>query len=96
MAVEPDAETCPTYVLIERNSGWSQSQLKSLAKSCDPSHGCEGRWTLTTIRNGVTALSIVGDRTTGLIWLEGGITFDLYGPSETMTPAVMLQLTNEV
>lgn len=88
--------TVGRYVLIERNSGMSQTQLESLAKSCDPGNGCQGRWTLTTIRNGITALSITGGPTTGLMWIEGGVTFDLYGPADTMTPAMVAQLANKI
>ena len=76
--------TMGRFILIENRTQFTQAQLEALA-GCDHQTGCEGQWTLTKIRNGTTALLIAGNRTTGVMWLRSGVTFDVYGPSDSFT-----------
>jgi hypothetical protein len=83
------------FILIESKSSFTQGQLEALAV-CDHQAGCEGQWTLAKIRNGTTALLIVGGRTTGLMWLHSGVTFDVDGPSASFTVDMAKSVANGI
>lgn len=79
-AVFQDPKVGPFW-LIERESTMSQADLEALAANCDSEHGCEAQVTVVTLVTGTRALAIRGPETTGLIWLEGDLYFNLVGPA---------------
>lgn len=89
---DPNADP---YLVIESISQWNQARLESLA-GCNHKTGCEGEWTMVGIRNGTRALRITGGPTTVLIWLEGGVTFELIGPRMTLSVPEAMAIANQV
>ena len=83
------------FVLIESHSVWTQQQVEALA-TCDPADGCEGTWALVKIRGGISALFISGRQSTGVIWLENGVTYDLFGPPGSFTRPVSISVADSV
>jgi hypothetical protein len=74
----------------------SQSQLEKEATGCDHSSGCEGEWSVTHIRNGVTALLISGPTATSVTWLDDGVRYDVLGPAQTFSPDDAVAEANDV
>ena len=83
------------FYIVQAVPQTTQAELESLA-GCDPSQGCEGEWSLVTIRSGVTALLIEGPVANSVIWLEDGVRFDVVGPAETFSAEEVLEVANRV
>jgi len=50
---------------------------------------------MVTLSSGVPALQLTGV-TEGLIWVDGGVYYDVVGPSETFTAADALSVGNAI
>lgn len=72
------------YWISESISEINHGDLERLASTCDPRRGCQGTWSLVTIREGTEAVLIQGvgsDATTSLVWLRGRLRMQIMGPS---------------
>jgi hypothetical protein len=86
----------PTYgrfALIEQLSQTTQTELEALA-GCDLAKGCEGSWSVITIKGATKALLIVGPGSTSVTWLAGDVRFDLLGPPETFSREEAIAVDN--
>jgi hypothetical protein len=70
------------FVLIEGITTFTQASLDALS-DCTKSTGCQGTWAQLPLSNGRRGLLITGGPTTGIMWLQGGVTFDVFGPVDT-------------
>lgn len=72
------------FWILERVPQATQAVLEAHAGPCDPALGCEGSWTMTQLDLLTRALQIEGGPlANALIWLKGGIQFDVLGPSDS-------------
>jgi len=75
-------------VLEDRAQPNEQEFLENLAATCHPQTGCEGSWTMISLKNGIRALLIANpDVSNGVLWVENGLSFDAFGPSDTFSVA---------
>ena len=82
------------FIVTEEPTKSSTPELQQLAASCDPTSGCEGSWTMVTLSDGMPALEIAADVSTGLVWIKNAVRYDVYGPSSTFSSARATQLAN--
>jgi len=80
------------FWVIEEVSETTESWLKGLA-SCDHSSGCEGSWSLVTLKDGTTAVDFAGS-TNGVLWLYNGVRYDVFGPPATFSTDDALAVAN--
>lgn len=78
------SSTYGRFFITEEISQTTQQELESLA-GCDPNTGCEGSWTVVTLQDGTRGLLIAGPASTGIVWLNGNLRFDVFGPPDTFT-----------
>lgn len=83
------------FVLTEGITRYTQASLDALA-DCTASTGCEGTWTQFPLSNGRRGLLITGGPTTGIIWLDKGVTFDVFGPVATFSIAAAQTIADEL
>ena len=84
------------FVLGEQLSQTTQQELEALADGCDPSQGCEGTWTIVTIRETTKALLVAGPGSTFMSWLVGPIRINLLGPPDTFDTSEAMAVANSV
>jgi hypothetical protein len=67
----------------------AQQSLEQMATECaDPSAGCEGAWSVITLKDGTRALLIEGDpdipdQTTSVLFYRANVLFNIVGPVAT-------------
>lgn len=83
-----------TFEAIEDVTRTSETELAALAAGCDPSNGCEGTWKMVDLAGGKRALLVAGPQTTGLIWVDNGHRFDVYGPSGSFSVSTATSVAN--
>jgi len=72
------------WVLEHPAGATTSSELSAIAASCTPASGCEGTANMISLGNGVSALHLEG-ATEGIIWVQGGVYYDVVGPADTFT-----------
>lgn len=84
------------YNLIEKTSdNATTASLASWAQSCSPKTGCEASETMIPLNGGHQGLLIQGV-TTGIFWVQGGVLFDVFGPTGPFTVDQAESIANDV
>jgi hypothetical protein len=72
--------------------------LEQLAATCDPAAGCEGSWTMQDLQDGTPALVISNppDGANAVIWIHGGVRFQVFGAASRFNLTNALDVANAV
>jgi hypothetical protein len=86
-----------TYRVIERPArSTTTGVLRAIARACVARGGCDASARMIALRGGRDGLLLTGTTTTEVIWVEGGIYFDVLGPSNRFNGPVALSVANWV
>lgn len=96
LAVVYQHEECGRFMLMEVKARFSQETLEQSAAACDPDQGCQGRSTMVALSNGIRAAQLEGAVANSIKWLQGGMYFDIIGPSEALGPSDLSELADLV
>lgn len=70
------------YSVTERPAGSTTTGvLRAIAKACVSKGGCEASARMIPLKYGNEGLLMTGTAATGLIWVDGGVYFDVSAPS---------------
>lgn len=69
--------------------------LSEIAAACTPQVGCEAQEQMIALANGQQALQMVGN-TAGVIWVQGGVYYDVVGPSPSFTAQDAVTVANAI
>jgi hypothetical protein len=83
------------YWVLELPTETTQEQLEALVALCDPTKGCEGKWSIVSLQNGIQAVLVIDPSVTTISWLQAGIRIEVTGPAETLTGDDAVAIANE-
>ena len=78
-----DHKTYGRYIVVELPTAMKPEALAEMAAACQT--GCEGSWTMIDLPNGLRGLLVAGPVSNGVVWVDGKVRFDLFGPAETFS-----------
>jgi hypothetical protein len=86
------------YWVIEHKSEIDTGVLKEWVDVCSPENGCKGKWTMVDLDGGRQGVLIVGPEgtSTGVIFIDGGMYYDVMGPPDTFSPTMAVATANDV
>ena len=84
------------FVLTESITTFTQASLDALSDCTKSTGGCQGTWTRLPLNHGRHGLLITGGPTTGILWIENGVTFDVYGPVDTFAVTAAQAVANNL
>jgi hypothetical protein len=84
------------FFLVEGPTDGNTARLAAWADQCKPENGCEGTWRMIDLTPNLRGLMVAGPVSTGVVWIVGGVAYDLYGPTESFTTYAATVLASAV
>jgi hypothetical protein len=88
----------PTYGVFRLDESPAQvTQAQLLAEAtCPAETTCPSALSIASLTAGVQGLSISGSTSTGLMWIQGGVVYDAYGPPKTFSTKDAVAIADQI